>query len=163
ATAVNTISFNYNPGGQLLSEGDANSAYQFTYDTLSRLATTSNSGTPGVPTVVLINGYDPAGERTSLSATINGVADFTNTYQIDPFGKATRIEQFGTAGGNAVANKRVDLAFNSLGELTAANRYSDLGGTQLVMASNYGYDVLGRLTSLNHVHGATTLAGYTFT
>ncbi len=33
-------------------------------------------------------------------------------------------------------------------------------GTQLVAQSNYGYDSTGRLTSLDHVKGSATFAGY---
>jgi hypothetical protein len=42
------------------------------------VASVDNAGTPGMPDVVLSSGYDAAGNRSSLSATIAGTADFLN-------------------------------------------------------------------------------------
>ena len=47
----------------------------------------------GVPTVVLTNGYDANGNRTSLSSTINGQGDFINTYGYDADRRETSVTQ----------------------------------------------------------------------
>jgi YD repeat-containing protein len=62
-----------------------------------------------------------------------------------------------------VADKRIDLAYNAAGQFTTITRYSDLAGTQEVVTSAYGYDGIGRLTSLTHTHDSTTIADYDWT
>jgi hypothetical protein len=50
------------------------------------MLTVSNSGTSGVPTVVLTSAYDASSNRTSLNSTIAGTADLKNDYTtVEPF------------------------------------------------------------------------------
>ena len=72
----------------------------------------------------------------------------------------TRIEQSGQAGGNAVAGKRIDLAYDAASRWQTITRYADLADTKLVTQSDYTFDTAGRLTALAHLQGATTLADY---
>jgi RHS repeat-associated protein len=65
-------------------------------------------------------------------------------------------------GGNTVAAKRVDFAYNLVDQFTSVTRYANTAGTTLVATSTYGYDNLNRLTSLDHKRNTTTLAGYDF-
>jgi hypothetical protein len=53
---------------------DSNSAHAFSYNGDGNVTSTDNYGTPNIPHVVLTSGFDAAGERTSLSATIAGTA-----------------------------------------------------------------------------------------
>ena len=103
--------------------------------------------------------YDAVGNVLSRSETIGGVAAGTNAYLYDALDRVTRIEQSGTG----VTDKRVDLAYNALGQYTTITRYADLAGTQEVATSTYGYDLAHRLTSLTHAEGGGTLADYTWT
>jgi RHS repeat-associated protein len=162
STVVNTISYQYSAGGQLLSAQDSSSALAYTYDAYGRLTSVDNNGTPGLPDVVLNYSYDTAGREASSNATVNGVTDFTNTYQYDGLSRQTEVAQSGTTGGNAVAEKRVDFAYNPLNQFTGVTRYRDVAGTQLVASSAYSYDSLGRLTGLSHSQGGTPLAQYTW-
>ena len=43
-------------------------------------------------------------------------------------------------GGNSVAAKRVDFAYNNVGQYSSISRYANTAGTQLVATSTYGYD-----------------------
>jgi len=54
-TLLSTLNYGYDLGNQLTSTSDSNSTYAFN---LGRVLTVSNSGTSGVPTVVLTSAYD---------------------------------------------------------------------------------------------------------
>ena len=74
----------------------------------------------------------------------------------------TRVQQSGQSGGNSVAPKRVDFAYDIAGRFDTITRYANLAGTQLVAQTGYTYDDASRLTALTHSKGQTTLAGYTW-
>jgi hypothetical protein len=95
-----------------------------------------------------------------LAALVNGTADFVNEYFYDALHRMTGVQQHGAAGGSAVAEKRVDLAYDAAGQWQSITRYSDLAGVELVATSSYVFDQASRLTSLTHAQGATTLADY---
>ena len=69
----------------------------------------------------------------------------------------------GATGGNAVAEKLVDFAYNAAGRWDTITRYADLAGTDLVATGTYGYDLAGRLTSLSYTKGQTALVSYGWT
>ena len=69
----------------------------------------------------------------------------------------------GQQGGNAVAEKRVDLAYDAASRWDTLTRYADLAGMDLVAESSWIYDNASRLTDLAHTKGANTLAGYSWT
>jgi YD repeat-containing protein len=77
----------------------------------------------------------------------------------------------GVAGGQAVAEKRVDFAYNAASQFTQLTRYADVSGSQFVTSTFYGYDAMGRLLSLLHTTesappgegwGEGLLAGYRY-
>jgi YD repeat-containing protein len=61
----------------LTSVSDAYSSYAFAYNDAGWLTSEDNSGTPGMPNVVLTHGYNPFGERTSRSDNFGGSTVFT--------------------------------------------------------------------------------------
>ncbi|MHB8974460.1 MAG: RHS repeat-associated core domain-containing protein [Pirellulaceae bacterium] len=158
-TLVRTLSYTFDAAGQLTAASDPDSSYAISYDNLGRVVTVDNNGTSGVPRVVLTSVYDAAGNRGSLSATVAGTADFLNTYTHDALDRLTRVDQIGQTGGNSVAEKRVDLAYNAIDKFTSIARYKDTDGgtTHEVATAGYGYDSLGRLTSLAYTKGGTNL------
>jgi RHS repeat-associated protein len=156
--AVDTFTYSYDAASQLISAGDASSAYEFTYDANGRETSVSNTGTPAVPMVMLSYSYDAAGNVLSRSDKINGQAAGTTSYAYDALDRETQVSQ----SGPGVTAKRVDFAYDAVGEMTGITRYADLAGAQQVAASQYTYDKDGRLTALTHVHGSTTLAAYTW-
>jgi len=123
-----TINYAYNAVSDLTSASDPDSAYAYTYDNLDRVTSSTNAGTPGVPTVVLASAYDADSRRTSLTATVGGTADFQNTYLYDPLSRMTSVRQTGQTGGNTVAQKRVDFEYNAIDQFTKITRYKDTAG-----------------------------------
>ena len=97
---------------------------------------------------------------TQVTATIGSTADFKNTLTYDNLQRLTQLKQEDQSGGNAVADKRLDFTYNARGQFSTITRYASLDTSELVVTSNYGYDNIGRLTSLDHVQSSTTLAGY---
>jgi len=157
-TLVRTLAYTYDAAGQLTAASDPDSSYAVTYDNLGRVVTVDNNGTSGVPRVILTSAYDAAGTRSSLSASVAGTADFLNTYTHDALDRLTRVDQTGQ-GGNSVAEKRVDLAYNAISAFTSIARYKDTdgGAGNEVATAAYSYDTLGRLTGLAYTKGGTNL------
>ena len=172
-TVIRTLSFTYDAASQLTAAADPAASYDYQYDALGRrTSVTHDIAGLGFP-VVLASAYDAAGNRTSLSATIDTTADFLNQYTYDALHRMTRIEQSGQSGGNAVAEKRIDLSYDAASQWQTITRYADLAGTKLVATSDYTFDAAGRLTALTHARqlplppgegwGEGVLAGYTWT
>ena len=104
---------------------------------------------------------ETVGVRTdAIRRTIGGTADFVNNYAYDLLGEMFQVTQSGVTGGNAVAEKRVDFGYSSVGQLGSVTRYADLAGTELVATGSYGYDQFGQLTSLDYSQGQTTLVNH---
>ncbi|MEX2120068.1 MAG: RHS repeat-associated core domain-containing protein [Pirellulales bacterium] len=74
---MHTISYVHDAASQLTSVSDAFSAYAFSYNAAGWLTSEDNSGTPGVPNVVLTHGYNAFRERTSRSDNLGGSTAFT--------------------------------------------------------------------------------------
>jgi RHS repeat-associated protein len=111
-----------------------------------RLSSSDNNTTPNLPHVVLTNFYNAANWRFGLTSTVNGTADFTNTYNFDNIGRMNNLSQSGTG----IAQKRVDIAYNQSGQYSKITRSSTTGSITEVSHSDYGYDLANRLTSLAH-------------
>jgi RHS repeat-associated protein len=159
-----TISYTYDVASQLTDISDSDSTYAYTYDNIGRVLTTSNSGTSGVPTVVLTNVYDAASNRTQLSATIGGTNDFKNDYTFDNLNRMTQVAQIGN-GGNTVANKRANFAYNALGQFTSVERQVKPSSTWNEVATTaFTYDTLNRVTGIDHKRSGTSLfTAYAYT
>lgn len=142
----NTLQWTYDAVGNVLTATDAFSSLTMTYDARDQLLAMDNAGTPEAPHVALTYTYDLVGNRLSLTDTIDGTAGGLNVYEYDALNRVTRITQ----SGADVDNKRVDFAYNALGQYTQLQRFADLVGTRLVARSNYTYDALNRLTGLHH-------------
>jgi hypothetical protein len=82
---------------------------------------------------------DAVGNRTGLSANFGGTLDFVNVYQYDNLDRMTQVTQTSQSGGNAVADKRVDLSYLDNGLLATISRYSGLSTSDPVAESTYGY------------------------
>ena len=161
-----TSNFDYNALSQLVGASDDNSAYSLAYDELGRRTSIDNTGTPNLPSVVLTSGYDAIGNRTSLSANIDGTDDFVNTYQFDALSRMTQVTQDAQVGTTSpFVQKEVDFTYNAASQFTGITRYEDgIYGLQEVATSTYSYDNAGRLTSLDHNDGASSmLASYGWT
>ena len=61
-------------------------------------------------------------------------------------------------------NKRVDFAYNALGQFTSITRNHKPSGTWTEVAtSTFTYDTLNRITALDHKIGSTNIANYDWT
>jgi RHS repeat-associated protein len=165
-TVVDTISTAYDAANEVASIGDSSSSYAYAYNGDGQTTSTDNSGTPNVPHVVLVSGYDLAGDRTSLAATINGTKDFSNGYGFDNEQRLILLQQQQQTGGNGVAPKEIDLGYNGLGQFTAMQFYDYIGvGPRTDIATGtYSYDTGNRLTGLNYTAdaGQTHIDAYTW-
>ncbi len=160
-TLLRTIEFEFDANSRLTEATDVAATYGFTYDALSRVISETQSFAGFSPLLSYDREFNSAGSVTEIAATIGSTADFLNTLTYDNLQRVTRIEQ-DENGGNAVAEKRADLAYDASGALGTITRYADLAGSELVVTTSYGYDGIGRLLSLLHEQDTTTLAGYDF-
>jgi RHS repeat-associated protein len=162
-TVIHTLNWTYDAASQLTEASDSFADYDYSYDALGRATSIAATLAGLTPTVTLAQQFDANSRRTQLAATIGTTADFQNDYTFDALNRLTQITQQDVAGGNTVADKRVDLAYLADGQFDEINRYASLDTSEFVAKSQYGYDGTGRLTSLSHVQGATTFAGYGWT
>jgi RHS repeat-associated protein len=153
---LNLFSYSYDANSQLKTAEDANSTYRYSYDAGGRLTSVDNTGTPGMPSVLLNYSYDLAGNRIKTTDTIKGSLRGITSYIYDALNRLTRITQ----SGSGVLNKRVDMTYDAASQLTGVSRYSDLTGTQLVASSAYTYDAAGQLIDLQHRNKTSVLADY---
>jgi len=164
-TVLETISYAYNADGQLTSAASPDSAYAYAYDGEGRTASVENNGTPNVPDVVLSDQYDANGNRTQLSATIAGTADFQDVYTDDALNRLTQLYQQGQTGGNAVATKGANLTYNLLGQLAtiARTNFFGIGPAPDIATSTLSYDDANRLTSIAYTtNGGTPIDAYSW-
>ena len=160
---IQSFGYSYDLVGDLLSESDPAASYSYAYNVLGRSTTITQSIAGLTPTVTLAQQFDADGDRTQLSATIGQTADFMNNYAYNGLGQMTQVTQSGATGGDAVAEKRIDISYDAAGQFNTVSRYADLAGTELVAESDYTYDLAGQLTALDHHQGTTDLENYTWT
>jgi len=157
-TPADVFTAAYDAAGRLTAVGDADSAYAYAYDNADRLTSVDNQGTPALPRVVLTYGYDPVGNRTGVADGLGGVT----SYAYDQRDQLVSLTQ----SGAGVAPKRADFTYDNAGDMSSMTRYSDLAGSQRVMATAYAYDDADRLTALTHqtaLSGGTAVASYGYT
>jgi RHS repeat-associated protein len=162
-TTIRTISFEYDAASQLTSVSDADADYTYIYDDLGRTTAIVVTIAGLTPSVGIEQAFDAAGNRTQAAFAFGTTDDMVNDYTFDHIGRMTRIEQSGQQGGNAVAEKRIDLAYDAASRWDTITRYADLAANYLVAESSWTYDNASRLTALTHVKDTTTLADYSWT
>jgi hypothetical protein len=118
--------------------------------------------------VELVQEFTPFGSRSLLAASFDDGGmddDFENIFYYDNLQRMVQIDQSGVQGGNTVAEKRVNFAYNAAGQFTSIDRYKDTSGGSgnLVVETDFVYDGIGRLTDLTHVYDTTTIADYDWT
>ncbi|UUO05343.1 hypothetical protein M4951_18415 [Blastopirellula sp. J2-11] len=164
-STFHTITYGYDAASQLVEASDSAVTYTFTYDNLGRNTSSEHDlATLGFD-VVIDEAYDALGRRVSLAAEIDGTDDLENMYAYDYLNRMTQVTQAGQVGGNGVAEKRVNFAYDAedKNQFTSITRFADVAGTELVATSHYGYDAADQLVSLSYIDGSfNTLAGYTW-
>ncbi len=161
---LNTITWTYDEAGNLTSVADNSSCYVYSYDAQGRVL--SETVMPiGGPVTVLTIGYGTREDAlpVSLSATVDGAADFLTSFEYDSQGRVVAIRQTGQ-GASEVTEKYVTFAYAESGALERIVRYESLDTSQMVAVSEYRYDQFGRLVALDHYQNADDpLAQYTWT
>ncbi len=157
--AVNTIGIERDDAGRIVAESDDLTSVVYVYNDAGQITSTTQSSVGG-PTVTLDYQYDTAGHRTQMAATIDSVADFVDDYSYDSLGRVVSVVEHGVTGGNAVALKEIDLAYNDAGQIVSIDRYEN---GQLAVEGDYSYDSLGRLAALVYHQGETVLNSYAWT
>ena len=134
-----TFTYSYDDLGNLFSAAGPTGMETLSYNVDNEATSDSFTGNGFSGPVAITNTYDGLGERTTSALAFNGQADYTNTYGYDGAGNETSVTQTGTSGGNAVASKRVDLAYGPDGQLESETRYAGANeSAPVVAASNYG-------------------------
>jgi RHS repeat-associated protein len=64
-----------------------------------------------------------------MAATIDGTTDFFDDYVYDSLGRVITVSEHGVEGGNAVAEKEIDLAYNDDVTLSSINRTCATAGS----------------------------------
>jgi len=159
STVVRTISYAYNADNQVTSASDPDSSYAYTLDHLGRVTSLDNSSTPNIPHVVLSNQYDAMNNRTQLSATVAGTADFLNAYTYDADQNLLQATQEGQTGGNGVAPKGVGYSYNLDGQITSVLNFDPTTSSPHpdITYGTLSYDSGNRLTEIDYKHSSTTL------
>ncbi len=137
-TPDNTMSFTYDPNGNMTALADNDSSLSFTYDQKNRLVTAATVDVGVQPAVTLTNTYDSFSNRTQLSDSAGGVTRFA----FDPVGRLTQLVT--PAGGS------VDLGYDSVGGITQIAFPNGVN-------SAIKYDALGRLSGITHTAGGSNV------
>jgi len=128
-TDVRSIQYTFDRLGRLVTVTDTDNVpnpdvvlgtWTFDPDDLDRNETIAISLNGLTPTVTLTQQFDAASNGTQLAATIGTTADFTNDYVYDYLNRLQSINQYDTAGGNVVADKRVVLRYRLNNDLNGA-------------------------------------------
>lgn len=140
----------YDMTDMLTSVSDPSGTLTFMYDERDRLTRVMDDRPYESPDSILDYTYDAVGNALSAHATINGASGVTNTYLYDAVDRLSRVTQTGAG----IAPKRVDLAYDAVGQVTIIDRFANANGTSRVATTNYAYDTLNRVTAISHKNGA---------
>ena len=155
---ANTITSTFDLNSNLLTIADDASKLTFSYDSLDRVKTASNLGTPGQLSVRLTYGYSGSNLVTTTD-TISGVSGATVAYQLDELNRTKSILQTGTE----IGTKRVDYTYNAISQYTGIMRSSNGDGSAPVVTTSFAYDDAYRLTMMDHRNAtSTSLASFGF-
>ncbi len=161
-TTVRTITSEYNVASELVSISDPSSTIEYTRDNLGRATSIENVIAGLTPAVILGQVFDAASNRTELNATIGSTADFKNSYSYDAVNRLIDIVQQSQSGGNAVTAKHVKIGYNGNHQQALIERFQSTGTSNSVAATTFTYDLLNRLSLLEHEQGSTVLSTYDY-
>jgi RHS repeat-associated protein len=131
--------------------------------------TTSRLIFGGISTTV--NGNADDIELPTLQTDPDAILDYQNTYAYDSLDRLIQTVRVGQTSidhaTNAVAETRIDFAYNRVGQFTSIRRYASETTDEAVATSSWQYDATGRISSFEHRQGAligagTLLAGYAY-
>jgi RHS repeat-associated protein len=142
-----TVNYTYDNDSRLTQVTDATGTYQFTFDNMGRLASTTTSYTFLARNFTTAYGYDKASNRTSFTDPENG----STGYVYDTLNRLQTL----TPPAAFTASGNFGFSYDALSRRTQMTRPNNI-------ATNYGYDNLSRLLSVLHQAGSTTLDGASY-
>ncbi len=163
------IDTGYNAVGEIVSVSEPSTGanglrtINFTRDNLGRATTIASTHTTwNLASSTLTQKFDAVGNRTELSAKLDGTNDFKNGYTYDKLHRLTEVTQSGQAGATWVKPKRITQEFNSLGQRTKISRFESLTTANPVATTDFIYDFANRLDGIAHKQGTTNLNTYSY-
>jgi RHS repeat-associated protein len=150
-TAVNWLTYTYDPNNNMLSAADIHGAVTMAYDSLNRQKSRQD-----MFGMLLTSTYDAADNRSAVSDSLGGVTIAT----FDTLNRMATL-QFSGVG---LTPARIDLTYTTRDQIATEKRYSDITGLTLVGTSSMAYDALKRMAYLQHNNGSGGLLDiYTYT
>ncbi len=155
-SALDIITYTYNGDGEMTEVSDNNATYEYTYNAEGEVTSQGDVGSANLPTVTLTYSYDPAGNETSMSDSLGGVASYT----YDVRDELTSM----TLSGSGISAEAVAFTYDNAGNMTGLTRYSNLAETSVVATTSYVYDAANQMTGVTDKNsGGTTLVSYAYT
>jgi RHS repeat-associated protein len=141
---TNQQAFTYDPNGNVLTAGDNNGAYTYSYDLLNRATQVQQPFNESVSYT-----YDAADRLTVMHDSFGG----STTYTFDAADRVTAV-QFSNAG-EAMS---LTLSYDARNEITGQTRTMYPNGTPAVIGTaSYSYDTGGRVTNITDLNGGGAL------
>ena len=103
--------------------------YIYTFNDLGQVTHIYEDYTGLSASVDLDIDYDSAGNRLSITTEIGTNKDYVTNYAYDDLNRLTSVEQTDQSGGNAVADKRFDVSYNALSQITQIDRFESLSAS----------------------------------
>src|SRR5262249_55701455 len=151
-TAVKTLTYSFDPNGNMLTAANNISAYTMAYDALNRVTAVQEPFGQS-----LTFAYDAVGNRTQVQDSKGG----TTTTVYDTGNRLVTV----LYGGTGPTPLRPDFTYTATTQISTTTRYSSLDGTTKVTSASYAYDQDNRLTNLEQFPsaGGTALSNLTYT
>jgi RHS repeat-associated protein len=149
-TTVNQQAYTYDPNGNVLTAGDNNGTYTYTYDILNRAITEQEPFG-----VALSYVYDAADKLSVMHDSFGGTA----TYTFDNADRLAAVQFSATVNGATSEQTRLDLGYDNRDALVGETRSAFVSG-QLAQVgnSNFYYDYAGRLTTISDTKAGGTIS-----
>ncbi len=141
----NLLAYSYDANENVLTAGDNNGTYTFSYDALNRK--TVQQGPYGVTMTAT---YDAVGNRTVLQDSLGGLQ--TATYNA-----VDQVETLKYTDSNGTV--RADYTYTARNQVQTITRYSNLAATVTVGKTSYVYDTTGRVQNIHHYDGSLNNLG----
>jgi RHS repeat-associated protein len=159
AATVRSLTFGYDANSRLKSADDDGTAardYDWFYDSLGRL--TESEFAASSYTWELKYGYDGNSNRDSRELVRSGTTQFTDTFTWDNLNRQTKLARDAVNWGHDL---RAEFSYRADGQFDQIKRFNATTGGTAFVTTHYGYDSIGRLTSLDHKNSSgTSITGY---
>jgi RHS repeat-associated protein len=141
---TNQQAFTYDPNGNVLTAGDNNGNYTYSYDLLNRATQVQQPFSESVSYT-----YDAADRLTGMHDSFGG----TTTYTFDAANRVTALQFSNT--GEAMS---LTLSYDARNEITGQTRTMYPNGTPAVIGTaSYSYDTGGRVRTITDKNGGGAL------